>query len=107
VNQFDPVLSEPTARARKGFHRPHFPFVSTVYRDFSDNGLKMLTTFRKSAQALRTGEQQRFYGTFVNRDFFLMADSRGECRQRQPATYNYDSRLPLRPSQIGPPSAVL
>jgi hypothetical protein len=34
MNLFDPALSEPTAGARKSPHRPHFPYVSTLYRDF-------------------------------------------------------------------------
>jgi len=59
----------------------------------------MLSTFQKSAQALRTGELERFYGTIDTSDFFLIAPSRTAQWLNKPAAYNHCEKLPPRPSQ--------
>jgi hypothetical protein len=90
------MVSETKAAGRTGFHRVQIPYVSMLYRTFR---LKMLTTFQKSAQALRTGELERFYGTIDTSDFFLIAPSRTAQWLNKAAAYNHREQLPPRPSQ--------
>jgi hypothetical protein len=61
--------------------------------------LKMLTAFQKSAQALRTGELEQFYGTIDTSEFFLIAPSRTAQWLNKPAAYNHCKKLPPRPGQ--------